>query len=90
MLSKPIYGPVAQLVRAPSLYLGGRWFESNRAYQSIMMYVSFLLFCVAAFFAFLGFKNGDRMSTNFALCLFMAAMGTAMVSFFSYISIQNL
>ena len=27
------YGPVAQLVRASSLYLDGRWFESNQAYQ---------------------------------------------------------
>ena len=55
-----------------------------------MMYVSFLLFCIAAFFAYKGFQHGDHMFTNFAMCLFLAAMGTAMLSFFTFATLQNL
>lgn len=55
-----------------------------------MMYVSFLLFCIAAFFAYKGFRNGDRMFTNFAMCLFLAAIGTAMLSFFAFATLQSL
>lgn len=77
-------GPVAQLVRARSLYLRGRWFKSIQAHlKSSMFYVTIFLFILGMYFAFSGYRNDDSAKKGLALALIIAGFGTLIIMFFA-------
>lgn len=80
-----VFGSVAQLVRAPSLYLGVRWFESIQTHHGIPMYfiVGFLLF-LSIVFGIMALRSHHGDEYKFlAICFFMAALGSGLVTFFA-------
>ncbi len=81
-------GSVAQLVRAPSLYLGGPWFEPRRTHQNYsMMFVPFGILLVATGLYVVGKKHHHEMFINLAAVLAIAAIGTGIVTFLALSSI---
>lgn len=74
------YGPVAQLVRAPSLYLGGPWFDPRQAYQP-MYFIPPLLLFLAVIFGIMGRQHHNHEFTGLSYIFFLAAFGAAAVLF---------
>gem|GEM_PF-4243952 len=77
-------GSVAQLVRAPSLYLGGPWFEPRRIHQNIMIFIPFLTLFLAVFFAILGSRQENQLFKTFAVVLAISAIGASIVVYLAY------
>ncbi len=55
-----------------------------------MIYLSIFLFFAAGYFGVNGWRSGSDDAQNFALCLFVAALGSLLVSFLSYGAMQAL
>ena len=64
------------MVRAPSLYLGGSWFESRRAYQNIMpfLFIGIILLGVGIFFLRKSIREEDKEGVVGVMALIIAAV----------------
>lgn len=72
------------MVRASSLYLDGRWFESIQAYQAniySMLFIPFLLLFLSICFAIIGARKEMPLFKTFAGVLAIAAIGSSVVVF---------
>jgi hypothetical protein len=72
------------LVRASSLYLDSRWFDSIQAYQETflhMIFIPFLLLFLSVFFAIVANRKEVPLFRTLAGVLAIAAIGASIVVF---------
>jgi hypothetical protein len=55
-----------------------------------MLYLTVFLFLAATYFGVTGWREKSDDAQNFALCLFVAALGSLLVTFLSYGAMQAL
>lgn len=82
------HGSVAQLVRAPSLYLGGPWFDSKRTHHMTYTICMFFLpaICFVLGISFLLFARQhhyEKHIVGLAVSLLFGALGTGIITFFA-------
>ncbi len=78
------------MVRAPSLYLGGPWFESRQAYQTgtmkafPMMFLPIICLALAGFVAAWAHHEQSHPLYMVSFALLVAALVTAFMSYLAY------
>lgn len=83
-------GSVAQPVRAPSLYLGGRWFESIQTHQELsavaeyMLFVTIFLAILALVFIGYGARGSNKDMITLGVVFLIAAAGAGLITYFAF------